>query len=96
MNNRSITFENIGSTMSEILESLGEIKSSLKAKMNNAESDEILTRNQVSELLGVSLTTVHTYVNEGILKPYKIKSKTFFRKDEVLETLFNSNTGARC
>lgn len=49
------------------------------------ESELYITRQQVAEIFGVSLPTVHTWSNIGILKAYKIGNKTRYKKDEVLE-----------
>jgi len=51
-----------------------------------------MTRKEVSELLGVSLVTIHKWSYESkILKPYKIGSRIRFKKSEVEEVLNNSN-----
>lgn len=44
---------------------------------------EFITRNQVAEIFGITLPTVHAWTNTGILIAYKIGNKTRFKKSEV-------------
>lgn len=46
-----------------------------------------LTRQQVADALNVTLSTVHSYMNKGILKAYKVNGRTLFRANEVDEAL---------
>lgn len=46
--------------------------------------DKFLTRQDVADMFGVSLPTVHAWDNAGILNNYKIGTKTFYKKSEVL------------
>ena len=59
-----------------------------------AEEDIWLTRNQLKDMLSVSLTTIHNWCNEGVLRPYKIGCQTRFKKKEVLQVLETSNSKA--
>jgi len=68
------------------------IKDSLKTFQQPQETHkEILTRKEVAELFNVSLVCVHDWINKGLLHPYKLGNRTFFKRSEVLETLYNSN-----
>jgi excisionase family DNA binding protein len=69
---------------------LSEIAKIVKENLTKAAtaSDEtalFITRQDVAEIFGVSLPTVHTWTNTGILKAYKIGNKTRYKKAEVLE-----------
>ncbi|HRO84494.1 MAG TPA: helix-turn-helix domain-containing protein [Niabella sp.] len=48
------------------------------------EQPEFITRQQVADLFGITLPTVHAWMHAGILTAYKIGNKTRFRKSEVL------------
>lgn len=52
---------------------------------------EILTRKETAILFSVSLVCVHDWINKGLLKPYKLGNKTYFKRSEVLDVLYNSN-----
>jgi hypothetical protein len=64
----------------------------LKKTFSPKEPDDFLTRNEVSSLLKISLTTVHEWSNTGILKMYKVGNRSYFSRKEIESTLFNSNT----
>ena len=66
---------------------LDELKKSYQPK----EPEEYLTRMETARLLKISLVTVHQWVNDGVLKPYKMGNRTYFSRKEVNETMLNSN-----
>ncbi len=53
--------------------------------------DEFLTRREVSELLGVSLVTLHKWDKKGILKPSRIGRRVRYLKSDVLNSLNKEN-----
>jgi hypothetical protein len=55
------------------------------------DAKEFLTRKQTIELLDISSVTLHAWCKQGILKPYKLGNRTYFKRSELTETLFNSN-----
>jgi len=57
---------------------------------NQPEPTEFLTRNEVSDLLGVSLVTVWDWSKKGIITPYKINSRIRFKKSDVLESVYKN------
>lgn len=63
----------------------------LKKDLKFENPDEFLTRKETSEFLKISLVCLHDWVNKGILKSYKLGNKTYFNREEVIQTLFNSN-----
>jgi hypothetical protein len=63
----------------------------LKKNFTPKEPEEFLTRNETSEILKISLVTLHDWVKKGILKPYKMGNKTYFSRKEITQTMFNSN-----
>ncbi len=50
-------------------------------------TDELLTRQQVSEMLGVSLATLWHWEKKQILNPVKIGSKVRYRRSDVENAL---------
>ena len=63
----------------------------LKKAYQPKEPEEYLTRMETARLLKISLVTVHQWVNDGVLKPYKMGNRTYFSRKEVNETMLNSN-----
>ena len=56
-----------------------------------APEKEVLTRKETAELFDVSLVCIHDWIQKGIIKPYKMGNRTYFKRSEVLESLYNSN-----
>lgn len=50
---------------------------------------ELLTRKEVSELLAVSLVTLHTWEKRGVLLPVKVEgsNRILYRRDDVMNAL---------
>ena len=63
----------------------------LKQFYTPREPEDFLSRKETAELLKISLVCLHSWVNQKILKSYKMGNKTFFSRKEVTETMFNSN-----
>lgn len=59
---------------------------------NNTNSDkEFLTRKETAEFFDVSLVTIHTWINNGLIIPLKMGNKTYFKKSTLVEKLMSSN-----
>lgn len=53
----------------------------LKSQVNSGE--EIMTRQEVADLLQVNLSTVHNWCKRGKLKPRGIGNRVYFKRSEV-------------
>lgn len=51
------------------------------------EEEELLTRKQVAEILGISLVTLNQYTKDGILPCYYLGSRVRYKRNEVFESL---------
>lgn len=62
-------------------------------KINPIETDqkELITRKEAAELLKVSLVTIHEWCNNDLLRMYKLGNRSYFKRSEILEKLFDSN-----
>jgi excisionase family DNA binding protein len=56
-------------------------------------SEEYITREQVSELLQISLPTVDSWTKKGILFAYRIETTKRYKKSEVEAALIKVNFG---
>lgn len=82
----------------KLLESIAEIiNQKIKESLSNFESREdntdqfgFLTRKETAKMLHVSYNTIHDWVKMGILKQYKISNRTYFKREEIIETLNSS------
>lgn len=78
----------------EILEGVEKLLLEFSKKFTPKEPEVWLGRKDVSELLGVSLPTLHQWGKDGILKPYKIGNRVRYKRSDIEETLLNSNKKA--
>lgn len=53
-----------------------------------------LSRKEVSELLGISLVTIHDWGKKGILYPYKMGNRVRFKRSDIEQSLLQSNKKA--
>ncbi len=53
-----------------------------------------ITRKEASELIGVSLVTIHNWTKEGVINAYKIGTRVRFKRSEIENILLNSNKRA--
>ncbi len=60
------------------------------SEINTPQEKEIVSRKEVAELFEISFVTLHDWVKNGILTPYKIQGRTFFKRSELMQLLINS------
>jgi len=59
----------------------------LKQHGKDSDSNKLLSRKEVAELLRISLPTLNNYKNSGILKFHRIGNRVLFKRGEVMEAL---------
>lgn len=57
------------------------------SKVSAADSNKLYTRQEVADLLGLSLPTVHTYTQEGIIKGYRLGTQIRYKHSDVEKAL---------
>lgn len=82
---QSIPANDILARFDELSEGINELKTKVSSKGETV----LLTRQQTAKYLDVSLVTLHTWINKGIIPAYRIGNKVRFKQDEVLEALKN-------
>ena len=80
----------------ELVEAIKQVVQLEIAKIGNqtttsTDHREVLTRKETAELLGVSLVTIHDWSRSGIIHPYKLGNRTYFKRSEIMEVLNQSN-----
>jgi excisionase family DNA binding protein len=53
-------------------------------QLNKKESDVLLSRQEAAEYLKVSLTTIHHWSNQKIIKPIYLGNRVYFKKQDIL------------
>lgn len=77
-----------------VMEVAKEISKIFDAKLSKLQppikDDPFITRQDVADMFHITLPTVHSWINAGILKPYKIGNKTRFILSEVKAAAINT------
>jgi excisionase family DNA binding protein len=55
----------------------------IKEVIEEKQIDGYLTRNEVAEILNISLPTLNLYTKKGLLKSYKMGARVLYKKCEV-------------
>lgn len=58
----------------------------------NTRTTEYITRKEVADMLGVSLTTIHFWCKREILKPMRIGNRVRFSRKHIEEILESSTS----
>ncbi|MEO9501892.1 helix-turn-helix domain-containing protein [Nonlabens ulvanivorans] len=59
--------------------------------LDTSSKDKLLTREQTSEMLSISLGTLWSWTKKGILISYRIGNKIMYKQHEVYESLVKIN-----
>lgn len=85
----------IGTSPTALIELIDEVASKrlndLKKDFQPKEPTKYLTRNEVSEMLSVDLSTVHNYTKRKILTSYQIGGRVYYKRTEVENSLIKLN-----
>ncbi len=54
--------------------------------------DELVTRKQAAQYLGLSLPTLHDYTLRGIIPAYRLESRVRYKKGDLLNCLLKVQT----
>lgn len=67
------------------------VKFTTKPKIKNLISTDKphLTRKETAKFFDVSLNCINDWSKKEILKPFKVGQRTYFKKSDLLDTLFN-------
>ena len=57
---------------------------------NSTTEDDFISQVETARLTGVTVQTIIRWRKEGLLNPYTIKRKIFFRKSEVINAMRNN------
>ena len=86
----SITPEEFSNLIKEGVK--GEIEKLLQAQQaSNKLEKELLTRKETADLFGISLVCLHDWIKKGIVSPYKMGNRTYFKRSELNRKLSASN-----
>ena len=64
-------------------------------KLNFKSPEEYLTRNDVSQMLKVDLSTIHIWTRDGKLIRYKLGKRVYYKRSEIEDALVEIRTPKR-
>lgn len=64
---------------------------SSSTKEQPKEENDFLTRKETAKFFKISLVSVHQWVKDGLIKPYKVGNRTYFKKSELITVIESSN-----
>lgn len=82
-----ISSDELKTTLAEVL--TRELPRLFKIYSSGTSPKEFLSRDETAKMLGISLSGLHSWVNQGFLHPKKIGGKTYFKYSEIREILEN-------
>lgn len=50
-------------------------------------TNEYLSRNDVSKMLGINLSSVHNWTKKGVLRAYQISGRVYYKRSEIEESI---------
>ena len=86
-------------TLDELTQLIGQgVKLAQLELRKNLVSESIqtphLTRKETATYFNISLNCLNMWVNKGILKSYKVGQRVFFKREEILQVMFNQSKTA--
>jgi len=87
---KNLQFEDLPSALEETLEKLCSIEERLEDIIHNfqpREPIELMTRNDVSLLFKVDISTVHNWTKKGKIQSYGIGGRVYYKRKEIKASL---------
>lgn len=96
MTNPFETLDKRQSNIESILLDLSQTIHNLKNKFEPKQPVDLLTRNEVAELLKCTLPTIHNWAKTGVITSYGINGRVYFKRSEIENALvcLNKKKGA--
>lgn len=66
---------------------LKELEPIIKQLNSQSEKDDLMTRDQVLDLLQINASTLWHWQNKGRIKVYKFANKCYYKRSEILASL---------
>jgi hypothetical protein len=92
------TIQMIQVTPNELANLISEsVKSQIQELINATNKEhpkdvnDLLSRKETAVFFKVSLVSIHSWMKDGIIKPYKVGNRTYFKKSELITVVESSN-----
>ena len=71
----------------EILEGVKTYLQELLSQTKEKETSDLLTRQQVAEMLSIDLSTVHNWTKNGKLRSYGMGGRVYYKRSEIEQAI---------
>lgn len=85
----NVPIDEMANTIREIIATELQKVSSFITVVPKDDSEELMTRQEVSNLLKVSFTTLYWWDKENILQPQRLRRRLYYLRSEVMNKLNN-------
>jgi len=63
-----------------------------RPESQTSNDEKLITRAEAAQLLGVTLPTIHSWTQKGVISAYRIGNRIRYKHAEIMETLTNNKT----
>lgn len=86
-----VTPNELANLISESVKSqIQELVNATNKEQPKAEND-LLSRKETADFFKVSFVSIHKWMKDDIIKPYKVGNRTYFKKSELMNVVESSN-----
>ena len=86
-----VTPNELANLMSECVNSQIQELINATNKEQLKDENDLLSRKETADFFKVSLVSIHSWMKDGIIKPYKVGNRTYFKKSELINVVESSN-----
>lgn len=90
---RDLKFEDLPNAVSLVLDKVENLEkelSNIKENFSPKEQVELLTRKETAEFFRVSLVTLYNWTKYGILVSYRIGTRVYYKRSEIILIMYSS------
>ena len=90
---KGLKFEDLPMAVELLLEKVELLENEIKTIKENFQPKEpidLMTRKETADFFGVSLVTIHNWVKYGILISYRIGTRIYFKRSEIISAMIPS------
>lgn len=95
MTENKISFDQLPVAVGQVLQNHNVILQKIEALQSAVLTGSVdnlnphLTRKETAKFFGISLNCLNDWSNKGIVTPYKVGQRTYFKRSELLQVMFN-------
>jgi hypothetical protein len=88
----SFSKEELQALINEAIERVN-LNSKEKENTKEEKGDKLLTRNETAALLKITLVTLSDWSKRGIIQPYYLGGRVYYKEKEIINSLYKAKEG---